>query len=124
MAAKKGSVNNPKGAPPGPRLKKSKLRKTEEKLLLLQDQAFKNISDSVNGISVDKEILSSSKWTVNTLVTVSRAALTEEATLNELRLMVKGEEPPAPDADEDKQEVVPRFSLDYLPTKADLERPN
>ena len=56
-------------------IKKSKLRKVETKLLLLKDKALENIEKSVNGEEVDKEVLASSKWTIQTLISVSRSTI-------------------------------------------------
>lgn len=100
-------------------IKKSKLRKVETKLLLLKDKALENIENSVNGEEVDKEVLSSSKWVCNTLVTVSRAAIAEEKDFVDLKsgLNDSSEEP---ELDEEKEER-PRFSLTVLPSRKDLE---
>ncbi|MNL64231.1 hypothetical protein D3C87_1884250 [compost metagenome] len=54
---------------------------------------------------------------VNSVVTITKAATQEEATLNGLRIeMDKLEE----DAQEEETEVKSKFSLTVLPTKKDL----
>lgn len=99
-------------------IKKSKLRKVETKLLLLKDKALENIEKSVNGEEVDKEVLSSSKWVCNTLVTVSRAAIAEEKDFVDLK---SGLNDDLPAVEGEEQEERPRFSLHVLPKKSDLE---
>ena len=116
---KGNSLGNRNGAPPGPRMRRSKLRKTEEKLLALQDKALDNIEKSVNGEEVEKESLASSRWVINTLVTVSKSALAEEVTINNLKAAMK-------EVDEDQdiekdEEPVSRFSMVMLPTPKDLQ---
>lgn len=113
------SLGNRNGAPPGPRLKRSKLRKTEEKLLAMQDLAFENLDKSLKGEEIDKERVSTSRWVVNTLATISKSALAEEVTINNLRIGLKdGENEDQEDKDE---EPVTRFSLQMLPTPKDLQ---
>lgn len=100
-------------------IKKSKLRKVETKLLLLKDKALENVEKSVNGEDVDKEVLTSSKWVVSTLVTVTRSCIQEEKDYADLKSGLNdGIENPAED---EEQEDRPRFSLHVLPKKSDLE---
>lgn len=76
-----GDPSKPKEAKP---YKSSKLRKLERDLTKLNQAALINIENSVNGIDVPKSRLDSSKWVVNTLVAVSKAAMSEEITINGL----------------------------------------
>ncbi|MNQ40506.1 hypothetical protein D3C85_541610 [compost metagenome] len=100
------------------RMRKSSMRKTLlEKLEAMCPAALKNLEDSVSGKQVDKEVLSTSKFVIANVVTVNKACVAEEATLNGLRTeMDKLEE----DAQEDEPEVKSKFSLTVLPTKKDL----
>ena len=92
------------------RIRKSKSRKTEDALRKLEGSALENIKKSVEGETVDKEVLSTSKWIVNTILTVSKAAYSEEEVMNNLRLTLD-------QAEVEEQEVekvgapVSRFSI-------------
>ena len=68
------------------RIRKSKLRKTLDKLYALEGKAMENIKASVDGREVDKEMLSTSKWVVTNIMTVTKAAAQDEAEINGLRL--------------------------------------
>ena len=94
------------------RITKSKLRILEEQLLEMKDKALENIKKSINGESIDTEQLGSSKWLVNSIVTVSKSANAEEISYNKLKFEVKdsleaGEQTP----EEIAKEVRPRLSL-------------
>lgn len=94
------------------RITKSKLRILEEQLLEMKDKALENIKKSINGETIDTEQLGSSKWLVNSIVTVSKSANAEEISYNKLKFEVKdsleaGEQTP----DEIAKEVRPRLSL-------------
>lgn len=107
------------GRPPGSRNKiRSPLRKTQREIEKFEVQALKNIERSVNGEEVDKEVLTTSKWVVNTKITISRAATAEE----QLEHGIRQSEEEA-DAIEEQEEETPktRFSLHVLPTAKDLE---
>ncbi len=96
------------------RITKSKLRILEEQLLEMKDKALENIKKSINGESIDTEQLGSSKWLVNSIVTVSKSANAEEISYNKLKFEVKdsleaGEQTPS----EIKAELKPRLSLVY-----------
>jgi len=91
---------------------KSKLRILEEQLLEMKDKAIENIKKSINGETIDTEQLGSSKWLVNSIVTVSKSANAEEISYNKLKFEVKdsleaGEQTP----EEIAKEVRPRLSL-------------
>ena len=96
------------------RITKSKLRILEEQLLEMKDKALENIKKSINGESIDTEQLGSSKWLVNSIVTVSKSANAEEISYNKLKFEVKdsleaGEETPK----EIEAQLKPRLSLVY-----------
>lgn len=82
---KGNTFNNKNGAPAGKRIQKSKLRKLEDELMRMQPKALENIEKSINGEQVDSEMLGSSKWLITSLVTVNKAASTEEIGYNKLR---------------------------------------
>ena len=80
----------------------------------MKDKALENIKKSINGEQIDTEQLGSSKWLVNSIVTVSKSANAEEISYNKLKFEVKdsleaGEQTPA----EISKELKPRLSLVY-----------
>lgn len=94
------------------RIRKSKLRKTLDKLYALEGKAMENIKASVDGAEVDKEMLASSKWVITNIMTVTRAAAQDEAEINGLRLEMDKAE--AEEAEKEEQEKAPSgavFSL-------------
>lgn len=94
------------------RIRKSKLRKTLDKLYALEGKAMENIKASVDGAEVDKEMLATSKWVVTNIMTVTKAAAQDEAEINGLRLEMDKAE--AEEADKEEQEKAPSgavFSL-------------
>lgn len=117
---KQGRVGEAKGGrPPGAKNKiRSPLRKTQREIEKFEVQALKNIERSVNGEEVDKEVLTTSKWVINTKITISRAATAEEQLEHGIR---QAEEADIEvQMDEDEQPKV-KFSLHVLPTAKDLE---
>lgn len=96
------------------RIQKSKLRATAERLRELEDTALVNIKNSVEGKEVDQKMLDTSKWIVTSIVSVDRAAASEEAQLTKIRLEGKRDE-----TDEDEENVaeivklVPRLKLTF-----------
>lgn len=96
------------------RIQKSKLRATAEKLREIESTALENIKNSVEGREVEAKQLDSSKWVINSLISLDRAASQEEAALTKIRLEGKRDDP-----DEDEQEVaeivklVPRLKLTF-----------
>lgn len=107
------------GRPPGAKNKiRSPLRKTQREIEKFEVKALDNIRKSVNGEDVDKEVLTTSKWVVNTKITISRAATAEEQLEHGIR---QSEE--ETDTIEEQEETTPktRFSLHVLPTAKDLE---
>jgi len=105
------------------RIRKSKLRKTLEQLQSLEPQCLINIEKSVNEQEVDKEALSTSKWVINTIVTVTRAATAEESEITKLRWegdrLGEEEEQTAKESEEEETPKT-RFSLHVLPSKDDV----
>lgn len=104
------------------RITKSKLRILEEQLLEMKDKALENIKKSINGETIDTEQLGSSKWLVNSIVTVSKSANAEEISYNKLKFEVKdsleaGEQTP----EEIAKEVRPRLSLVFKEPDEDDE---
>lgn len=104
------------------RITKSKLRILEEQLLEMKDKALENIKKSINGETIDTEQLGSSKWLVNSIVTVSKSANAEEISYNKLKFEVKdsleaGEQTP----EEIAREIKPRLSLVYVDPDDDSE---
>jgi len=103
---------NPNGRPEGtvPKQKRSRLRATEAKLMKLNTKALENIEASVEGREVDKEVLATSKWVVNTTVTVSKAAMQEEIEINGLKVNDKKEMEDV----QSEEETGARFSLSMI----------
>lgn len=102
------------------RIQKSKLRATAERLRELEDTALINIKNSVEGKEVDQKMLDTSKWIVTSIVSVDRAAASEEAQLTKIRLEGKRD-----DEDEEQEvaeiiKLVPRLKLTFdEPVKED-----
>lgn len=96
------------------RIQKSKLRDTAAKLRELESKCLENIKNSVEGKEVEPKQLDSSKWVINSIISLDRAASQEEAALTKIRLEGKRD----PD-DDDEQEVaeivklVPRLKLTF-----------
>lgn len=96
------------------RIQKSKLRATAEKLRELETKCLENIKNSVEGKEVEPKQLDSSKWVINSLISLDRAASQEEAALTKIRLEGKRETD-----EEEEQEVaeivklVPRLKLTF-----------
>lgn len=96
------------------RITKSKLRILEEQLLEMKDKALENIKKQIDGVAIDTEQASASKWLVNSLVTVSKAANAEEISYNKLKFEVKDSlEPGEQTPQEISKELKPRLSLVY-----------
>ena len=102
------------------RIRKSKLRKTLDKLYALEGKAMENIKASVDGREVDKEMLSTSKWVVTNIMTVTKAAAQDEAEINGLRLEMDKAE--AEEQEKEEAEKAPSgavFSLFVNEAKKD-----
>lgn len=87
------------------RIRKSPLRKTLAKLQELEPYALALIEKSVKEQQVDKESLSTSKWVVTNLMTLTRSAIQEEDVINGLRL--KLDEAEAEEEKESEDQVTP-----------------
>ena len=127
MAAPKGNsqgfTNNPqnrnsKGVK-GPRVRKSELRKLIGKLSKSEDKAVDNIERSIAGEDIPKEQLTSSKWLVERISSLTTAAVNEEQRRNAIKqsLQDNSEDTPEEDNSEGVTEKPVRFSLHMLPTK-------
>lgn len=109
------------------RVTRSKLRKTQAKLHTLEAKSLENIEQAVNGKTVDKQVVETSKWVVSQLQSIAKSAAADEAELNGLRFKAieleqrEGEvEDKEPEAGQEEQKAKPRFSLVQLPSKDDL----
>jgi len=97
------------------RIQKSKLRDTAAKLRELESKCLENIKNSVEGKEVEPKQLDSSKWVINSLISLDRAASQEEASLTKIRLEGKRDE----DDEADQQEaaeivkLVPRLKRTF-----------
>ena len=110
--------NNSKGK----RIKKSPLRKTLAKLQSLEPYALALIEKSVKEQEVDRESLSTSKWLISNLMTLTKSAIQEEDVLNNLRLKLAESDREEEEASE--QEKAPSgavFSLFVNESKKDKE---
>ena len=67
------------------RVRKSKLRKTLDKLYALEGKAMENIKTSVEGGTIDKSVIDSSKWVIQQIQAVTKASAQDEAEMNGLR---------------------------------------
>lgn len=103
------------------RIRKSKLRKTLEKLYALEGKAMENVKASVDGKEVDKEMLASSKWVITNIMTVTRAAAQDEAEINGLRLEMDKAEAEEQEKEEVQQPSGAVFSLFVNEAKKDKE---
>lgn len=95
------------------RLRKSPLRKTLTKLQELEPYALKLIEKSVKEETVDKEALNTSRWIVTNLMSLTKAAIGEEAVINDILLKLDAAENEE-EADKEEQEKAPSgavFSL-------------
>lgn len=103
----------------GPRVRKSELRKLITKLSKMEDKAVENIEKSIEGTDVPKEQLSSSRWLVERIASLTTAAVNEEQRRNAIKqsLQDNTEDTPDEDSSEGITEKPARFSLHMLPTK-------
>ena len=105
----------------GPRVRKSELRKLIAKLSKMEDKAVENIERSIEGEDIPKEQLSSSRWLVERLSSLTTAAVNEEQRRNAIKqsLQENSEDTPEEDTSEGTTEKPVRFSLHMLPKKED-----
>lgn len=123
---KKGQSGNEDGRPQtatGRSKPISGLRRDLTKLKRLMPQSLINIQKSVDGETVDKEQLSSSKWVVTTVATLHRAAISEEKDLLAIREVTDPLE--QPEGVDDTTGVVgewrPRFTTKIVEFKREDE---
>lgn len=124
MTAKKATKEVPDKVPEKRRrLRKSKLRKTLEKLHELEPHALSLIERSVKEQDVDKDSLATGKWIVTNLVTLTKAAVQDEVEINGLRLkaIAADADSGAEEEEEDKPPTGAVFSLFVNEAKRDKE---
>ena len=97
------------------RIKKSKLRELADKLRTREDIALALIDKSLNNETVNSESVASAKWVINSIVSVEKAASSDEITNFKARAEGKR------DSDEEEQtpeqiksEMKPRLSLVFV----------
>lgn len=102
----------------GPRVRKSELRKLIAKLSKMEDKAVENIENSIEGKDIPKEQLSSSRWLIERISSLTTAAVNEEQRRNAIKqsLQENSEDTPDEDTSEGATEKPVRFSLHMLPT--------
>lgn len=93
------------------RIRKSKLRKTLDKLYALEGKAMENVKASVEGQTVDKAMLDTSKWVISNIMTVTKAAAQDEAEINGLRLEMDKAEAEEQEKEDVQQPSGAVFSL-------------
>ena len=93
------------------RIRKSKLRKTLDKLYALEGKAMENIKASVDGQTVDKSMLDTSKWVISNIMNVTKAAAQDEAEINGLRLEMDKAEAEEQEKEDVQQPSGAVFSL-------------
>lgn len=119
---KKGQSGNPTGSKLKVRVTKSKLNSLSEALRNMEGKALENIRNSVEGKEVNPEALASSKWALNSLVTVDKAILSEEVAKTKLKIELLDVNTPDEQSVEDIQkESKPRLSLVYKEPDSDEE---
>lgn len=105
------------------RLNKSKLRKLAEKLQEREDIAIALVDRSLNEQEVNGESLSSAKWLLSAIVTMTRSASQDE--LGNFQARLKGKRDEAEIEEPTVQEVAeqskPRLSLVYVEPEEDEE---
>ncbi len=94
------------GRPHGSVQKSSQLKPVLNRLKRLSTEALDNIQKNVQGHRVDKDVLASSKWVVNTLATIHKAVVSEEEGLK-----IKDDETPST---EEVVEQPSNFSLKQI----------
>lgn len=104
------------------RIRKSKLRKTLDKLYELEPRALENIKTSVEGGTIDKSVVDTSKWLIQQLQAVSKSAAQDEAEMNGLRWEADklAKEEQVEGQEELESQPATRFSLHVLPTNKDI----
>lgn len=105
---------NKKGIP-GPRGKRSELRKLLSKFRDLEDSALDIIKKSIDGEDVPKDQLGSAKWLCERIVSTTTAAVGEEQRKNAIKKSLEENSEDTPEEDNSTPEIPKqRFSLTML----------
>jgi len=102
------------------RIKKSKLRELAEKLREREDIALQLIDKSLNDKEVSETSVASAKWVIQSLLSVEKAANSEEISNFKARAEGKRDEEEQTPAEISK-ELKPRLSLVYVDPDEDEE---
>lgn len=104
------------------RIKKSKLRELADKLRTREDIALALIDKSLNNETVNSESVASAKWVINSIVSVEKAASSDEITNFKARAEGKRDSEEEEQTPEQiKSEMKPRLSLVYTEPDEDDE---
>lgn len=96
------------------RIKKSKLRELADKLRTREDIALALIDKSLSSQEVNSESVASAKWVINSIVSVEKAASSDEITNFKARAEGKRDSEEEEQTPEQiKSELRPRLSLVY-----------
>lgn len=119
---KGNNLGNKNGAPPGPRVRKSKMRSLEDDMLKLKTKAMENVGKVIEGKEeeVGKEQLTTSRWLLGQLVSVNKACVTEELAMHNIKMKNKEAAEELEESQAAEEEAPVKFSLVQLPTKSDL----
>ena len=97
------------------RIKKSKLRELADKLRTREDIALALIDKSLNSQEVNSESVASAKWVINSIVSVEKAASSDEITNFKARAEGKRDSEEEEQTPEQiKSEMKPRLSLVFV----------
>ena len=97
------------------RIKKSKLRELADKLRTREDIALALIDKSLNNETVNSEAVASAKWVINSIVSVEKAASSDEITNFKARAEGKRDSEEEEQTPEQiKSEMKPRLSLVFV----------
>jgi hypothetical protein len=97
------------------RIKKSKLRELADKLRTREDIALALIDKSLNNETVNSESVASAKWVINSIVSVEKAASSDEIT--NFKARAEGKRDPEEEEqtpEQIKSEMKPRLSLVFV----------
>lgn len=102
------------------RIKKSKLRELADKLRSREDIALELIDKSLHNKEVNSESVASAKWVINSIVSVEKAASTDEITNFKARAEGKRDSEEEEQTPEQiKNEMKPRLSLVFVESDED-----
>lgn len=112
-------LGNKNGSPARTRIAKSKLRKLADKLREREDLALQIVDRSLAEKEVSSDVVGTAKWVLNSIVTIEKAASSEE--IANFNARMKGREEDEEQSPAEIAEEAPvRFSLIQLPQKSDL----